>query len=200
MKKVKFLIVMFTVLFTFYVSSIADVFVNGDADKTGSGTFKTSLIDPLSINVVPASGVSDPSLVFSKNATSQVEFNLLDLGYPESEMLTTFQIIGEANHSFNGTISISMTSSISEQPDDVGDGVVLRMTWRYRIGGTGPFLLYDPSISHILGDPMESGPYIGLGEFEIRAYYTDVIIDTDATSGWHKFYQTVTVSYNDGIL
>jgi hypothetical protein len=166
--------------------------------RTGNGNFSCTTIAPMTIDVIPASGVSDPSLVFVKPATGVITYNLYSLGYPSDEMMTVFRMLGEPNQYFYRSVSVSISigTGLSEQ---TVDGVTLKMAWKKRRGGTGPFSIYDPSVSTQLGGAI-SGTSPPKGEYEIKVFYTDVVLTPSSGTGIKTFYQTVTVSYNAGDL
>ena len=201
MKKAINLITILIVLLTFCVSAFATGNVHDNTTpqpKTGTGVFSCRTIAPMTIDVIPASGVSNPGLVFVKPATGVLTYNLTSSGFDPTEMITTFRMLGEPNQFFYRTISVSIATGTGLSEQTV-DGVKLKMIWKSRRGGVGSFEIYDPSVSTQLGGAI-SGTSPPKGEYEIRAYYTDVVLTPSSGTGIKTFYQTVTVSYNAGDL
>ncbi|TAL69895.1 MAG: hypothetical protein EPN82_04565 [Bacteroidetes bacterium] len=110
----KFAVILAVLFVAFAINANADVW--GDANKTGTGNFKCTIIDPLGITTTPTSGEVDLGEFVKQTAA-------YTLSAPNT---IAFNITGEASHGFYYKITEVETSG----------GATLSISWDATVGAT----------------------------------------------------------------
>ncbi|OGU40478.1 MAG: hypothetical protein A2X61_12305 [Ignavibacteria bacterium GWB2_35_12] len=194
MKKAKLLITICIVLLTFCVSAFATGDVHDGTtvpSRTGNGTFSCRTIAPLTIEVIPENVNS--GLIFVINASGDVTYNLPG-GYNAPH--ANFKVEGELGEYF--ATSLNMTVNGDGTASNELDHVKLNIHWYYSADGMNYFDFTATGSRKIINEGDTEGDNIG--EYTIRAIYTSVTVEPDATPGSRNFQQTLTVWYTDGSM